>query len=494
MNLIRKIIRQEINKLFESRVERSDRVELYRDENIVVVIPLSHAALKKYATNCSWCINSDREEWKEYFEGVSVLIIQRHKKLPSIPENEIFFLTKLENGRSSFDDLKDFDLYYNSKEEALERFKYLTSNINNFDLSVALFIPDDHYTIWDSNDNEITQFGYSLSDIPNVNQNIIDIIKTNYQKYKEKNLQYFGVDRLRETIKEEIDRLFENDKITIKKINSFFTDEGKFSVYDFENTDVAKNRPDIFTVWESENGWIIRNAFVPNDLQQKGIATKFYIKMNQESLKNTGKPLNSTQSRKLTTGEIVHELSSDGIALWDSLVKKGYAEKIGEKNYRFKSKSSKLFEDNSIDDFYNNDEILNNLSKFEFGGESNPKKILKGILINLKNILKKPNIILYRVVWIKDVNLINQKDLGEHFVQDTEDFHEEMLDYLYNNASEKDKTLSEDDAYLIKIIAPTNKIDIKNTIHTNIMHPFESEIMLKDGKNLKILEISPFYE
>lgn len=57
--------------------------------------------------------------------------------------------------------------------------------------------------------------------------------------------------------------------------------------------------------------------------------------MNAESLNKTGKPLRSTQPRILQSGEIVHELSNDGIRLWDSLVKKGYATKLGEKNYVF---------------------------------------------------------------------------------------------------------------------------------------------------------------
>jgi hypothetical protein len=39
----------------------------------------------------------------------------------------------------------------------------------------------------------------------------------------------------------------------------------------------------------------------------------------------------------LSNGETVHELSKDGIALWDSFVEKGLAKKLGEKNYIFLS-------------------------------------------------------------------------------------------------------------------------------------------------------------
>ncbi len=120
------------------------------------------------------------------------------------------------------------------------------------------------------------------------------------------------------------------------KVKSFKTDEGKFAIYDTEKGG-ARGRVDMFTVLEDKKGWIIRNAFVPDTLQKQGIASSFYKKMNEESIKKTGKPLRSTQQRTLNSGEIVHELSKDGIRLWDSLVKNGYAEKLGEKNYVFKN-------------------------------------------------------------------------------------------------------------------------------------------------------------
>lgn len=122
---------------------------------------------------------------------------------------------------------------------------------------------------------------------------------------------------------------------TLYKVKTFTTDEGKFSIYDTEKSG-ARGRVDMFTVKEDNGGWIIRNAFVPDNLQRQGIATSFYKMMNNESLKKTKKPLRSTQPRVLSSGETVHELSKDGIAFWDSLVEKGYADKIGDKNYKFK--------------------------------------------------------------------------------------------------------------------------------------------------------------
>jgi len=125
----------------------------------------------------------------------------------------------------------------------------------------------------------------------------------------------------------------EESKPLVKKIKDFKTDEGSFSVYDIEEE--HKGRGDMFTVLKDKNGYIIRNALIPENLRRKGIATDFYKQINEESIKKTGNPLRSTQERKLITGEKVHELTPDAISLWDSFVKKGLATKIGEKNYKF---------------------------------------------------------------------------------------------------------------------------------------------------------------
>ena len=117
----------------------------------------------------------------------------------------------------------------------------------------------------------------------------------------------------------------------VKKIASRTTEEWKFSVYDIDKTHTS--RWDMFTVHEDPKGWIVRNALVPENMQNKGIATKFYRDMNLESIKKTGNPLRSTQPRKLMNWETVHELSKDGIRLWEGLVDKWLAKKLWEKDY-----------------------------------------------------------------------------------------------------------------------------------------------------------------
>lgn len=135
---------------------------------------------------------------------------------------------------------------------------------------------------------------------------------------------------------DKLDRFLEHKNVPIiKKVKTFETDEGRFSVYDISSLDEIR-RSSMFTVFEDSDGWIVIAAFVPDELQNQGIATDFYIEMNEKSKKKTSNPLKSTQPRVLSTGEEVHELSKEGIIFWDSLVNKGLAKKLGHKSYLFK--------------------------------------------------------------------------------------------------------------------------------------------------------------
>lgn len=123
------------------------------------------------------------------------------------------------------------------------------------------------------------------------------------------------------------------ESITLKKIQDFNTSEGRFTVYDVD--DNHRDRPDMFTVIKSSDGYVVRNAYLPDNLTNQGIGTNFYIQMNKESMKKTGHPLRSSPPRKLFSGETIIELSIRGVKLWDSLVRKGLAKKIGDRQYTF---------------------------------------------------------------------------------------------------------------------------------------------------------------
>jgi len=80
------------------------------------------------------------------------------------------------------------------------------------------------------------------------------------------------------------------------------------------------------------DGFVITNIILDERLRRKGLATEFYKKINEESIKETGKTL---QSIKRDSDGII-ELSDNGKNLWESLVKKGLAIKISKNKYRFK--------------------------------------------------------------------------------------------------------------------------------------------------------------
>lgn len=144
---------------------------------------------------------------------------------------------------------------------------------------------------------------------------------------------------------------------------------------------------------------------------------------------------------------------------------------------------------------HNYDDILDNISSNESGlMYTSPEELLKQKIKFLKKIEKKNTIKLFRVVFSKSKNKINIKKLGHHYVYDMDDFHEQMLDYLYYNAKRKDSSLKQDDVWAVGIETPTNNIDYSETILTYSLHPKEDEITIKDPKNVKIISISKYYE
>jgi len=127
------------------------------------------------------------------------------------------------------------------------------------------------------------------------------------------------------------------------------------------------------------------------------------------------------------------------------------------------------------------------------GQVDNPKQFIKNKINELVQLQKQPSIILYRVVYIKSKDELNKNNFGHHYVSDIEDFHEEMLDYLYQNARKLDKSLEEEDVYLIEIETPTSNIDYYETMRTFALHPFENEVTIKDDTQIKLKNITNFY-
>ena len=114
----------------------------------------------------------------------------------------------------------------------------------------------------------------------------------------------------------------------------------------------------------------------------------------------------------------------------------------------------------------------------------------KGMLKGIENFPEK--ITLYRLIFAKTKDDINVDKIGNHFVSDVDDFHDDMLDYLYYNAKRENKKIKKSDLWLIKIETQSNNIDFYETILTFSLHPNEDEITIKNDKLIKILSINKF--
>jgi hypothetical protein len=181
MNLqqtIRRILREELN---EVRVPREERVELYKDDNIIVVVPLTHKALQKYASFCQWCINDDKSEWEDYHQGKHAVIIQRKPKKEKIGitgqpiPSEILIMSRWDEGGYRFEDVCGILGYqFKNEQEMGDYYVTISNDINNFATNIVYYSPENG--IYDMEDNPLWGFNFEISDIPNMTPEIIRII------------------------------------------------------------------------------------------------------------------------------------------------------------------------------------------------------------------------------------------------------------------------------------------------------------------------------
>jgi hypothetical protein len=165
----------------EVRVPRDERVELYKDDNIIVVVPLTHSALRKYATSCQWCINGDIDEWEDYHKGRHAVIIQRNPKKVKLgitnnpTPTEIFFIAKWDNNESSFEDVcQILDYEFRNDRTMSNYYVNMSNDINNFGTNIVYYSPENG--VYDMEDNFLPNFNYEIADIPNVTPEVIEIM------------------------------------------------------------------------------------------------------------------------------------------------------------------------------------------------------------------------------------------------------------------------------------------------------------------------------
>ncbi len=154
-----------------------------------------------------------------------------------------------------------------------------------------------------------------------------------------------------------------------------------------------------------------------------------------------------------------------------------------------------LNENISDDKIFGHDysDLLNNISKKDSGLLwIEPKELLDNKIESLKELENEQKIVLYRLVFSKNKNDINVDKIGHHFVGDIDDFHDDMINYLYYNAKRENKKIKKSDLWLIKLKTISSNIDFYETILTFSLHPNENEITIKNDKLIKIISIDKF--
>jgi hypothetical protein len=114
------------------------------------------------------------------------------------------------------------------------------------------------------------------------------------------------------------------------------------------------------------------------------------------------------------------------------------------------------------------------------------------LIEDLNRLKINKNIILHRIIWIKNKEDIDVKNLGLHYVSNIDDYGDWIEDLYPFNFGEDEPDI-EDDLWLITISVPTQDIDYKATLVKNIKFPYESEIQLKTNNNIKVISISKYY-
>jgi len=163
---------------------------------------------------------------------------------------------------------------------------------------------------------------------------------------------------------------------------------------------------------------------------------------------------------------------------------------------RIKTTIRKFLNENISDDKifgHNYSDLLNNISNKDSGLLwVEPKELLDNKIESLKELENEQKIVLYRLVFSKNKNDINVDKIGHHFVGDIDDFHDDMLNYLYYNAKRENKKIKKSDLWLIKLKTISSNIDFYETILTFSLHPNENEITIKNDKLIKIISIDKF--
>lgn len=278
--------------LNEGRVKRSERLDVFRNDDIIVVMPLTHTALRKYAHKCQWCINDDIHEWEEYHKGKHVLIIQRKPKgtkkgvTGKSTAEEIFVLDRWDSGNWDIDAVEQTLDYQFRSETSMERYLLsLTSDISNFETDIVYYSPNPKRpfdgSVYDMDDNHLTNFNLGITDVPNISVEILNIINDFVMEHgkehvNESNSHDSDITSLFDEFKGEVevkrlrshwDKNLDNNvnAISIRPTNPFTRHETTMDVNHLSWTlhsenDLLERIIDVCRTLEDEGNWISINV------------------------------------------------------------------------------------------------------------------------------------------------------------------------------------------------------------------------------------------
>jgi len=174
--LIKKLLREGIT---EVSVKKTERIDIYRDSNYIVVRPLSEQASCKYGAYSKWCISAPSSgAWDEYNSDIIIImILQKNYKIDSQRQKAISKMLE-------YNDAADNDEVTPDMHNEIKRLKQ-EHNVHYFeDLSkIALVFNknNSHTEIWDFNNTSLGDYynGWETLPISNEVKNAInDYIQT----------------------------------------------------------------------------------------------------------------------------------------------------------------------------------------------------------------------------------------------------------------------------------------------------------------------------
>lgn len=155
--------------IMEGKVSKNEKIDIYRDNNYIVVEPLTHKASCKYGAFSKWCISVPNTSYifDEGSPNHIIFIIQKNFTPTNIENIQKFLFLK-----EKYDDGEDLT------EDEMDIKAELEYDMTGYDFSKICIIQnkDKSVDIWDFNNNLINENHYrTIYDLP-IDNKVLDII------------------------------------------------------------------------------------------------------------------------------------------------------------------------------------------------------------------------------------------------------------------------------------------------------------------------------